>query len=159
MRTVPTDLIRTDYREPRFLELVRQLDDYLAEVNGDQHEFYDQFNVQEELDHVVLVVADQTTPLACGAFKVVDEERVEIKRMFTRPDARGYGLARQILTELESWAASLGYRRAVLETGTYMPDAMALYPKAGYARIPNYGPYVGVGISACFGKDLPTPTG
>lgn len=140
---------------PDFLALIRQLDDYLAVVNGDNHAFYDQFNAAEALDHAVVLYADDQ-PLACGAYKRWDDSAVEIKRMFTDPAARGRGLARQILAALEDHAAAAGYRRAVLETGTYMPDAMAVYPKAGYVRIPNYGPYAGVAISACFGKDLTT---
>jgi GNAT superfamily N-acetyltransferase len=79
---------------------------------------------------------------------------MEVKRMFTRPEWRGRGLAVKVLNELEVWAAEMGYTRCVLETGTRQPYAIALYRKAGYVQIPNYGQYEGVENSVCFEKWL-----
>ena len=45
---------------------------------------------------------------------------------------RGRGHARAVLAELERTAAAAGRRRAVLETGTRQPEAIALYTSAGY---------------------------
>jgi putative acetyltransferase len=59
-----------------------------------------------------------------------------------------------VLSELESWAAELGYPKCVLETGKRQPEAIALYEKQGYQRIPNYGQYIGVENSVCFEKVL-----
>jgi len=41
-----------------------------------------------------------------------------------------------------------------LETGINQPEAMSLYEKSGFKRIPNYPPYVGVESSFCFEKVL-----
>jgi ribosomal protein S18 acetylase RimI-like enzyme len=62
----------------------------------------------------------------------------EIKRMFVRPAARGRGLGRRVLDELESAASELGYRRLRLDTAVSMTTAMALYRAAGYRDIPDY---------------------
>jgi GNAT superfamily N-acetyltransferase len=79
---------------------------------------------------------------------------MEVKRMFTVPESRGKGLAGFVLTELEIWATELGYSKCILETGRRQPEALALYKKAGYAIIPNYGQYAGVDNSVCFEKKL-----
>jgi putative acetyltransferase len=79
----------------------------------------------------------------------------ELKRMFVAPEARGAGIATALLASLEATARELGVGRLVLETGPRQPEAIALYEKHGYARIPNFGPYVGDPLSLCFAKDLP----
>lgn len=144
---------RTTSEHPGFVALVRHLDAYLAYIDGDEHAFYAQYNKIATLQNVV-VALDGETPIGCGAFKAFDEKSVEVKRMYVLPEWRGKGVAPQILSELENWAAELGYARCVLETGLRMPDAVAFYTKNGYSRIPNFGQYAGVENSACFEKTL-----
>lgn len=74
--------------------------------------------------------------------------------MYTIPSVRSQGIASVILSQLEDWARELGYTRCVLETGVKQPDAMRLYEKNDYVRIPNYGPYIQQPLSACFEKVL-----
>lgn len=64
--------------------------------------------------------------------------------MFAREDARGRGVSRAVLTELEKWAAELGYTAMVLEHGNKQPEALKLYQRQGYTVIPNYGQYIGM---------------
>lgn len=65
---------------------------------------------------------------------------------------RNQGIASRILSELEEWAVATGATRFVLETGLRHPDAIALYTRNGYSRIPNFGQYAGVANSVCFEK-------
>jgi putative acetyltransferase len=78
----------------------------------------------------------------------------ELKRMFVAPEARGAGVATALLLAAEQAAVELGAERLVLETGPRQPDAIALYEKHGYARIPNFGPYINDPLSLCFAKGL-----
>jgi putative acetyltransferase len=41
-----------------------------------------------------------------------------------------------------------------LETGVRQPEAISLYEKLGYHRIPNYGKYRDSEMSVCFEKIL-----
>jgi GNAT superfamily N-acetyltransferase len=84
---------------------------------------------------------------------------VELKRMYTRPAARGRGLARRMLRFLEEEAAKAGLRRMILETGTEQPEAIALYESEGYERIPGFGYYAEAPGSVCFGKLLDARVG
>jgi GNAT superfamily N-acetyltransferase len=100
-------------------------------------------------------------PVACGAWRAHDGPMpylqpgdAELKRMYVSASARGRGFARAMLAELERTAAERGRTRAVLETGTAQPEAVALYASSGYARIPNYGHYKEDPRCLCFGKAL-----
>lgn len=145
--------IRADSSHTGFQDLVRQLDRYLMGINGDSHDFFDQFNKIDNIKHVV-VLYQEGIPTACGAIKENEPGVMEVKRMFVSPSARGKGLATIVLRELEKWAVELGYKKCILETGDSMPDAIALYKKNGYLPIPNYGQYAGVESSVCFKKEL-----
>ncbi|MDN4165964.1 GNAT family N-acetyltransferase [Cytophagales bacterium LB-30] len=149
---MPT-LLRADSTHPDFVALVRQLDADLALRDGDEHAFYAQFNTIATIKHVVIAY-NNGSAVACGAIKAFDEGAMEVKRMFVVPAARNQGFAAQVLSELENWAASLGYTRCMLETGRKQPEAIALYTKCGYLQIPNYGQYAGVSNSVCFEKTL-----
>jgi putative acetyltransferase len=148
-------LKRTDSSNPDFRDLVKQLDEYLTIKDGDEHPFYDQFNKIENIKWVVLAY-DGDHCIGCGAIKEFSEQEVEIKRMFTSPDARGKGVASAILKELENWAHELGFSECILETGTRQTEALQLYPRNGYTLISNFGPYQGVENSRCFRKIIAT---
>lgn len=146
-------LIRTDSSHLDFRSLVTLLDQDLAIRDGADHGFYAQFNQITNIQHcVVAYYSDQ--PVGCGAIKAFGEDSMEVKRMFVLPEFRGKSIAQQILTELESWTLEMGKTKTVLETGQKQPEAIALYFKSGYQRIPNYGQYIGIENSWCFEKQL-----
>lgn len=146
-------LKRTDSDDADFRLLITELDANLREIYDELMNTYDQHNIIEQIGTVVLAY-DDAGPVACGCFKTYDAGTVEIKRMFVRKDARGKGISTRILAGLEQWALELGYKKAVLETGEKNTEALGLYHKAGYRQIPNYGPYVNLPTSYCFGKTL-----
>lgn len=145
--------IRTDSSNPDFVALVKLLDAELAERDGSEHSFYAQYNKIDSIKNAVVAYIE-STPAGCGAFKHFENGAVEIKRMFTLPEMRKKGIAASVLTELETWAADLGYKKCILETGLKQPEAIALYEKSGYRLIPNYGQYTGIENSVCFEKKL-----
>lgn len=88
-----------------------------------------------------LVLLDGGETAAGGGFRFHGPGECEVKRMWTDPVYRRRGLAARILDALEEQAAAAGYRRLVLETGPGQPEAVALYERRGYSRIPPFGPY------------------
>jgi len=144
---------RTDSVNLDFIELVKHLDLELAEIDGEEHNFYAQYNKVDKIKHVVLVY-EENKPIACGAIKEFSPQIMEVKRMFTQSQYRGKGLASMLLAELEKWAKEMHYEKCVLETGKRQQDAVALYQKNGYLITPNYGQYIGVDNSVCFAKTL-----
>ena len=101
-----------------------------------------------------LIARVDGAPVSCGAVRLIEPTTVEIKRMYTRPAARGRGVALAVLDALEEAAADLGATRLVLETGVRQPEAIALYERAGFARIPPFGEYVDSPLSVCMAKDI-----
>lgn len=146
-------ILRTNSENTDFKGLVKELDAHLKITDGDEHDFYHQFNGIQTLHHVV-VAYEGRKAIGCGAFKVFDQESVEVKRMYVKKENRGSGVASLILTELEIWAKELGVKRTVLETGTRQIEAVKFYHKSGYQPIPNYGQYIGMENSNCFEKRL-----
>lgn len=103
---------------------------------------------------------DDDTLLAVGALRhgpEHDKRTGELSRIYVAPGARGRGLGRVLLKEIEERAAVLDYRTIVLETGVQQPEAMGLYLSQGYRAIPAYQPYVGDCTSRCFSRTLPDP--
>ncbi|WP_294210202.1 GNAT family N-acetyltransferase [uncultured Chryseobacterium sp.] len=146
-------ILRTDSADSDFKDLVRLLDADLAVRNGDDHAFFSQFNKIDMIRNCVVIYVENI-PAACGAFKKWDDSTAEIKRMYTHPDFRKRGLATVIVRELEIWAKELNYTSAILETSLQQNEAISVYEKSGYRRIPNYGQYIGVDKSVCYEKVL-----
>jgi putative acetyltransferase len=100
------------------------------------------------------VVAGNPVPVACGALVPMDENCVEVKRMFVAPQQRGLGIATRILDELERFAREFDYDAMRLETGVRQPESIALYGKAGFYRIPNFPPFENDSSAVCFEKRI-----
>lgn len=145
--------LRTSSENKDFVELVKLLDAELKVRDGDDHAFYAQFNKTDSIRNAV-VVYDKELPVACGAIKAFDPDSAEVKRMYVVEGKRRMGLAKGVLAELEKWAAELGYKNLVLETGKNQPEALQLYKSTGYLVTENYGQYRGVENSVCFRKQL-----
>jgi len=142
---------RTTSTDPDFIALVKQLDADLAGRDRADHAYYAQFNFITNIKYAI-VAYENDKAVACGAIKAYNTDTMEVKRMYTLPTHRGKGIGTTILKALEVWAAELSYKKCVLETGKRQPEAIQLYEKNGYQRIPNYGQYIGIENSVCFEK-------
>ncbi|RKS13232.1 GNAT family N-acetyltransferase [Flavobacterium sp. 120] len=144
---------KTTSENPDFINLIGALDKSLWERYPELKTDYWGNNIIE-LNPNVVVIYLENNPVACGCFKKYDKDTIEIKRMFVSPEARGMGLAQNILRELELWAHDLGYSFSVLETLYKQKEAIALYQKTGYSIVDNYEPYVGLENSICMRKQI-----
>src|SRR5258708_21837669 len=103
---------------------------------------------------IFLVARDDGNAVGCGALVPMDENVVEVKRMFVAPEERGHGIATQILDELERMARKFDYDAIRLETGVKHPESIALYGKAGFYRIPTFPPFETDSSAVCFEKRI-----
>jgi ribosomal protein S18 acetylase RimI-like enzyme len=87
---------------------------------------------------LLLVVWRGDEPVGCGALKLRGTEPAELKRMWVSASARGLGLGRRLLTELEAHARRLGATVVRLETNHTLTEAIALYRSAGYVEVPPF---------------------
>lgn len=83
----------------------------------------------------MLVATLRTEPIGCGALKFHDGAPTELKRMWVASSARGLGVGRRLLSELEREAARRASRIVRLETNQSLTEAIALYRSSGYVEV------------------------
>jgi ribosomal protein S18 acetylase RimI-like enzyme len=92
---------------------------------------------------VFLLATLRAQPIGCGALKYHGNEPTELKRMWVAKSARGLGIGRRLLHELETRAVSDGTRVIRLETNKNLTEAINLYRSGGYCEVDafNNEPY------------------
>ena len=85
----------------------------------------------------------QGRPVGCGALKFHKKEPAELKRMWIAESARGLGVGRRLLAELERHARKAGVKVLRLETNRALYEAIHLYKRSGYVEVEafNAEPY------------------
>jgi DNA-binding MarR family transcriptional regulator/GNAT superfamily N-acetyltransferase len=84
---------------------------------------------------LLLIATLQSQPIGCGALKFHYTEPTELKRMWVAQSARGLGIGRRILADLEAEAVRHGSRVVRLETNKSLTEAIALYRSSGYVEV------------------------
>ena len=98
-------------------------------------------------------------PVGCGGVALFDDY-AEVKRMYTRPVARGRGIAKALLIRIEDEVCGAGMSVLRLETGTHQHEAIGLHERMGFRPRGPFGPYAAmpaqnVETSLFFEKILP----
>ncbi|MEU1123647.1 helix-turn-helix domain-containing GNAT family N-acetyltransferase [Streptomyces sp. NPDC005899] len=90
-----------------------------------------------------LVARMHGEPIGCAGLKLPREAPAEVKRMWVAPEARGLGLGRRFLTELETRAAAHGRDVLRLDTNRALGPAIGLYRSFGFQEVAafNSEPY------------------
>ncbi len=152
-------LITLSFGDARAHHLMAEQQRELRQLYQDTDERTEPFDPATLAGGVLLGWEENGELLAIGGLKPLDHSsaqisRAEIKRMYTQPGARGRKLGRAVLDGLIVWAREHGLGEVVLETGDLQAAAIGLYESAGFERIPNFGYYVGIENSWCYGLDL-----
>lgn len=87
------------------------------------------------------VLRENDTPAGCGGIQLFGTAYGEIKRMYVRPQFRGLGFGKLLLNHLADYARSHGVGLLRLETGIHQAEAIGLYERMGFQRIPPFGTY------------------
>jgi ribosomal protein S18 acetylase RimI-like enzyme len=86
----------------------------------------------------LLVAADGDRRVGMIGLRPLEAGICEMKRLYVRPEARGRGLARRLITRLLDEARRLNYVEIRLDTLPMMSEAQALYQALGFVDIPPY---------------------
>jgi putative acetyltransferase len=125
---------------PEVRDLVGELDAVLGAAY-EPHQRHGLAIAQLFEPHVRFFVARlDGAPVACGGVALFDDY-AEVKRMYTRPAARGRGVAKAVLRRLEEEARASGKPMLRLETGQHQPEAVGLYRGAGFVSCGAFGHY------------------
>jgi GNAT superfamily N-acetyltransferase len=150
-----------DYDHPDSVRLIAEVQqEYVRRYGGEDSTPIDPKEFAPPRGLFVVGYVDGT-PAVCGGWRARDSDEphfadgdAEIKRMYVTPQARGRGLARALLAELERTATAAGRLRMVLETGRRQPEAIALYTSSGYTKIAKFGVHRHKDGCLCYGKPL-----
>ncbi len=121
------------------------LAEYVAELNRRSTRGFDPSIGATALPHEVRSPAGQFfvlylhgEPLGCGAVKHHSDSPAEIKRMWIAQQARGLGLGRRLLEQLEACARDGGATVAHIETSAVLREALALYRSNGWMEVARF---------------------
>jgi len=154
---VPVEIRRSDLSADDAVRLISALNAELSAAFPEPGATHFSLSGQQVAagDGAFLLAYRAGVAVACGALRKLDDETGELKRMYVEPSLRGQGVGHAMVAALEREARALGLTRVVLETGTRLAPAIALYERLGYVRIPLFGEYVSSpDTSLCFGKTL-----
>ena len=139
---------------PDAMGLIAELDAHLAPFYPPESRHG--FSVDKLLAQGVtfFVLRSSGTPACCGGIMLVGDEYGEIKRMYVRPAFRGSGFGKLMLGRLADHALASGVSVLRLETGVHQREAIGLYERLGFSRIPPFGTYTDDPLSLCYEKRL-----
>ncbi len=139
---------------PDAVALIEELETHLASryPAESRHGFSVEKLLREEVAFFLLRA--EGTPAACGGIKLFGTEYGELKRMYVRPRVRGRGFGKLMLDHLAEHARHHGISLLRLETGIHQSEAIGLYERWGFQRIPPFPPYREDPLSRCYEKRL-----
>ena len=100
------------------------------------------------------VIRQDEVAAGCGGIELFGMEYGEVKRMYVRPQFRGLGLAKLMLDHLAAYARQHNIQLLRLETGIHQKEAIALYERMGFQRIPPFGAYKEDPLSRFYEKQI-----
>jgi DNA-binding MarR family transcriptional regulator/GNAT superfamily N-acetyltransferase len=141
-RLLTAGLVDVDVEDPASAAARFCIESYFAELDTRFDAGFDpDRSISADVDELtepaglLLVARLRGEPIGCGALKLHGREPAEIKRMWVAPGARGLGVGRRILSELEQRAGRRGVGLLRLETNRTLKEAGGLYRSAGYVEV------------------------
>ena len=121
-------------------DLIQELNDVLGAAY-EEHQRHG-LSIEQLFEPNVRFFVARLDGLAVGCAGVaIFDDYAEVKRMYTRPVARGRGIAKALLRRIEGEARAAGKFVLRLETGIRQREATGLYERAGFRPRGPFGPY------------------
>ena len=151
---MPTTISEERPDSPEAAALILELEDVLAPLYPQARRHG--YSIDKLLSQGVafFVARHDGAPAGCGGVQLFGAEYGELKRMYVRPAFRGAGLARALLDHLAGYCRQRRVTLLRLETGIYQVEAIRLYERFGFQRIPPFGPYHEDPLSRCYEKKI-----
>lgn len=140
---------------PDAMQLIAELEAHLSPLypSESRHGYSIEKLLREGV--VFFVTRHNGIPAGCGGVQFFGTAYAEVKRMYVRPPFRGLGLGRRMLNHLADYSQQHGVDVLRLETGIHQMEAISLYERFGFQRIPPFGTYREDPLSLFFEKRLP----
>jgi putative acetyltransferase len=128
-------------RQPEVEEMIRQADAFAEALYPPETRYPFDIEALSQPKVRFFVARLSGKAVGCGALVIGKEGKAEIKRMFVSQTARGHGVGRLLLEEIEIVAREKDVTRIRLETGTSSHAALSLYRSCGYRVRGPFGAY------------------
>jgi DNA-binding MarR family transcriptional regulator/GNAT superfamily N-acetyltransferase len=149
-RLLTASMVEVEVVDPHHIDARYCLAAYFAELDARFDTGFDAAqSIRADADDLrpsaglLMVARLRAAPIGCAAVKFHDDSPAEIKRMWVDRSARGLGLGRRLLRELEARSRDHGVTVLHLETNQSLVEAISLYRSCGYVEVPafNAEPY------------------
>ena len=150
---IKMETVLCDERDERFIYLSNELDnEYFANIGEDALKYREYTNTEDP--HIVLLLLNWGNPIACAAYRILDSESIEIRRVFVKRRYRRKNIAYKLVKALEKLAIENNFRYSYLETGVDNTAAINLYKKLGYEKTDNFGFFKDDDLCICMKKEF-----
>lgn len=141
-------LVKAYHMHDDVVELFSEYTDMLRENDREMAMYLDVQNYNEEIKNLEVkygmpegrlyaaLVDDQVA--GCIALRKINEENAEVKRLFVKPEFRGYKLGEKLVKQLIEDAREIGYKHILLDTLPFLKSAIKLYQNLGFYEIDSY---------------------
>ncbi len=143
----------TDEKDERFLRLVEELDKGYYERIVDELRKYDAYN-EFNKPHTVILILDSNDAVGCASYRKLDDNSVEFKRVYVKPEYRKKGIAYNIIRELEKKVIGEKFKYSYIVTGKNNLPAIRLYEKLDYIRTEKFGQFRDDETVVCMKKEF-----
>ncbi len=135
--TIPTNTLQLNDAVQLFNEYANSLD-----ISLDFQNFQEELNIIHTMygspTGCLLLVYENELPIACAAYRKIEEGICELKRMYIKPEFRRMQIGQTLLIKLSNKATMNGYQLMRLDTLDTMLPALHLYRKNGFYEIRAY---------------------
>ncbi|MCT4553675.1 MAG: helix-turn-helix domain-containing GNAT family N-acetyltransferase [Pelagimonas sp.] len=135
-------VVIADPEDPRVMACVQSYVDEISEIF--ETRFDTAASGDPEADSlrapkgVFLLALSDGLPIGCCALKGQGAGLGEVKRLWVSPAARGLGLAKRLMQEIEDHARALNMTTLQLDTNGRLTAALEMYRRAGWREIDRY---------------------
>ena len=134
-------------------DLINELDEYQAGLYPAESNHLESEDQLRESNVRMYGCFYDNDLIAIGAVKFMSGYG-EIKRVYVPHQHRGKGIAKKMMTTLESLIREQGMTYARLETGIHQHEAIGLYERIGYVKRDPFGDYARDPLSVFMEKAL-----
>jgi GNAT superfamily N-acetyltransferase len=86
----------------------------------------------------LLLATHNDAPAGCVAFRALENETCEMKRMFVYPKFHGLGIGLALAKHIIARARQIGFKSMLLDTSIRQKEAQGLYRRLGFQVVSPY---------------------
>ena len=145
-------IVNVDYNNEDFIMFCKLLEqEHIDKIKEQRCPYGNCLNGLDKFK-TIFIAYDDSKPVGCLAMKDMEDETIEIGRVYVLSEYRKQGIASSLFAKAEEYAKTCGAKKFTLDTYERFESAVRLYKRLGFYEIENYiedSPY-----SVCMEKKI-----